>query len=141
MPRSQFRHLLGRGDVAIAKLRGAVKRNRRAAHVRHAQRLAVVAHFKHVGERPRSVSGHRNHFQGSIAHGDGHPVVAGQILLRWSAHMTGHLCEVPIFRALDQGLLDLILKKLGAAVVVAVGMGKDQVFDLAHIQAEFLQAV
>jgi glutaryl-CoA dehydrogenase (non-decarboxylating) len=69
--------------------------------------------------------------------------VADHVVLRFATHMVGRFVDrLPIFRAVnDVYARDLVLKQLGAAVMIAVSVRKNDIFDLARIQAGLLQAV
>ncbi len=86
---------------------------------------------------------HRDDQNGGITHGDLHPVGAHHVVLRFASRVVGRFVDgLPVFRAVDQVYArDLVLQQLGAAIMVGMGVRKNDIFDLILIQAELLQAI
>jgi len=123
------------------RIPGGIEWDCRSAHVCDAHRLAVVAYFKQVGKSSRSVARHGDDPQRSVADGNRHSVIAGDVAFGFPAHVRLRFVDrVPIFRAVYKvHRRDSVLQHFGAAIMVAVSVRKDYVFDLVGIQSKLLQ--
>ena len=138
-------HVLLRVDIGLEILDARIRRvvheiERRAARIRHVDRPAAVQHREGVGQRARRMAGSEPDGHGRLAERDLHAVGGDDVALRRHRLVPVRILrnQIPVGPAHDDARAVPSLQHLGAADVVAMGVGDDDILDVLRIEAELL---